>query len=146
MHTVYFLHLESLLALWLLLRNPHLLEEYVGAIEDSAGITITRALLAAEGSELRRLNLARCALVRSSNVTQELRLCYARLLEVRVDLAANVIAGVWGSFSQGSPSMMSDAYHRPQPCRHSRLAVRLQLERVQLALQRLPVPHPFSAW
>lgn len=52
MHTVDLLHIKSLLALRLLLRDPHLLEKDIGAIVHGTGVAFIRALLAAERRKL----------------------------------------------------------------------------------------------
>lgn len=59
-HAMDLLHFQSLLALRLLLRDPHLFEEHIRTVIHYAGITFPRALFAAEGAELCRLYVARC--------------------------------------------------------------------------------------
>lgn len=88
------LHLQSFLAFWLLLRDPHLLKKDVSAIKYDTCVALPCALLAAEIAELRGLDLARCFSVRGCDVTQKLSLNYAGLFHVRIDLAADVVARV----------------------------------------------------
>ena len=89
------LHLQSFLALWLLLRDSQLLKEDVSAIKYDTCVAFPCALLAAKLAELRGLDFARCFSIRGCDVTQELSLNHAGLLHMRIDLAANLVACVY---------------------------------------------------
>jgi len=88
----HFLHLQSMLPLWLHIFDTQPLEEHIGRIKDPADVSRIGTMLATEVIQLFRLQLHIHGTELGSEVLQELRLGHAGLPKMGRDLASDLSA------------------------------------------------------